>query len=61
MILCARPEVHVINDPVRLGWQPIVKVEQLSHRSGRDTKSEMNDQGRIAATVANFINVGYNR
>ncbi len=25
---CAtQPEVHVINDPVRLGWQPIVKVE----------------------------------
>jgi len=21
------PQVHVVQDPVRLGWQPIVKVE----------------------------------
>lgn len=28
MFNCALiPEVHVIQDPVRLGWEPLVKIE----------------------------------
>jgi superfamily II DNA or RNA helicase len=33
---CAtRPEVHVIQDPVRVGWEPIVKVEHYQANAAR--------------------------
>jgi len=33
---CAtKPEVHVIQDPIRVGWEPIVKVEHYHANAAR--------------------------
>ena len=41
---CAiQPEVHVIQDPVRLGWKSVVQVEHYYVRAQEILKSETQD------------------
>ncbi len=41
---CAtQPEVHVIQDPARLGWQPVVQVEHYHVEANEILRSETQD------------------
>jgi hypothetical protein len=41
---CAtKPEVHVIQDPVRVGWEPIVKVEHYHANAARILAASLGD------------------
>jgi len=41
---CAiQPEVHVIQDPVRMGWKPVVQVEHYHVEANEVLKSETQD------------------
>jgi Domain of unknown function (DUF3883) len=41
---CAtEPEVHVIQDPVRLGWRPVVQVEHYHVGANEILQSEAQD------------------
>ena len=38
------PELHPIQDPARLGWQPVAKVEHYHRLTGRDLRSGRHDE-----------------
>jgi hypothetical protein len=41
---CAtKPEVHVIQDPIRVGWEPIVKVEHYHANAARILAASLGD------------------
>ena len=39
----ANPEIHVVNDPARLGWKPVVKVEHYHVDANVILQSEITD------------------